>query len=566
MRKVIPVLFFWLVAGMATGAGSREPVYIRLTVQLTDHFNIQSTEERLRVTAAMLKRQSVRCPECSVSASLTYSGASAEMFAQRNKGAGLVDTVRELAGSGLAEIGYDGVDEPTPIRRPQPNFRKARTSEQRWSARIEATEWFLTEFKDLIWGDPDPERAGGLKRTIEVFGTPSSVRGATLELGGDPELVHLLRRMNVRAVLSGLTEPQTYPARNLHGYRGAAQGFGKLLSPDAQCAAELFWQDGFLRLSDAGEEPVRIVPAYLGPEPLKKVIESLDRSRKHVIQVRLGDPGLYLPPGFEKGPLANPAQYGYENPKSPVLGPSALRPQEETQAAFRAEEAAIAWLIDGFIPANPGSRFVSDSNLLTFAEAAEASTVSAETLRAAAANLIDQWQTIGNHPPDFARAGGSYFSLAEMFQMLAAGLSEYQRQGTLPARVQSLTAYGPFEVTAEQGPSGTALPRTSVIRAAVEIQTKLANTAWMPVPENRIPGWIVVNEHRYNAAQFLRMMADTYLSPQGPPLRVPTSQMWSAVALLFPKTRPPSDAGAVWTLKPAPLQVANGTRSGAVED
>ena len=546
-------VLLWLATQAVAATAAKEPVYVHLSVLLNDHFNIQATEERLRVTAAMLKRQGARCPSCSVSALLVFSGTSSEAFEERNKATGLADLARQLARSGMADIGYDGIDEPTPAMRPQTNFRRARTPEERWLARLEANEWFLTEYKDIRLGYPDPERPGGLKKTIEVFGTPASVRGVTLELGGDPEVTHLLRRMKVRAVLGGIPEARTYPARNLNGYSGAVAGMGELVSPDTRCAAEVYWQDGYLRLSDTSGEPMTVVPVYQGPEPLKKVLAKLDRSRKHIVQVLLGHPGLYLPGGFEKGPYANPLRYAYDNPKTPVLEPSQLRPPRETEEAFRAEEAVVGWLIDEFMRENPGSRFLSDSALMQLAKTSQESPVPAGKLREAVSNLFDQWQTNGNYPPTFASARGEYFSLADMFQMLVTAIAEYSRTGALPASAPLLPVYGPFEMTDEQGPAATTIPRSALIRACATLAPSLADQAWKPVPTNRIPGWVTVDGHRYNAAQFLRAMAETYLSPSGPDLKMATSQMWSAAATILPSTRRRYEAGSAWTVKPAPF-------------
>jgi hypothetical protein len=546
-----------LAAGIAAGA-QQQPVYIHLTVLLNDHFNIQSTEERFKMAAAALKRQSDACPKCSVSATLVFTGATSEAFAMRNQATGLADAVRELVRSGLADIGYDGADEPTPAMRPQINFRRARSPEQRWLARLEPTEWFLTEHKDFASGEPDPERSGGLKRTIEVFGMPAYIRGATpaFETGADSELAHLLRRMKVQAVLAGVPEAPALPARDLPGFRGAATTIAKMVSLDECCVAELYWQDGFLRLSDSGGEgSPGIVPAYKGPEPLKKMLDGLDRSRTHIVQVQLGNPGLYLPDGFEKTSLANPVRYGYDNPKWKVIPEDQLRPRKETEEAFRAEEATLRWIIGEFIPGAPGSRFIGPRSLMRAAKNSTGAAVPGEYLKEAAADLLAQWQIIGNHPPSFARGGGEFFSLADMFQMLVMAVAEQSRTNRAPGSVQLLPPFGPFEMTDEQGPAATTVSRASVIQACLAIAPSLANQEWKPLPENRIPPWVTMEGNRYNAAQFLRIVAETYLQPDGPALKAPTSQVWSAAALTLPSTRPQWERGATWTLKPASLDL-----------
>jgi hypothetical protein len=244
----------------------------------------------------------------------------------------------------------------------------------------------------------------------------------------------------------------------------------------------------------------------------------------------------------------------YDIQKGARLPEEGWQPRVETEAAFGREEALIKWLVEGYFPGNPGSRFVSATELRRMAKTSVAAAVSRGTLAAAADDLLGQWARTGNYPPTFARAGNEYFSLADMFQMLASALAGWQRAGVLPESVRLAHIYGPLEMTEEEGPREGTVTVSSVTRVAAELAGKLNNQEWKPLPDNIIPTWVTVDGVRLNAAQFLRLMAEALASPQPDArLKVRNSYMFSAVGEGFPRTRPRSDIGAAWTIKPARL-------------
>lgn len=556
---MILTLSLWcgLAAAGEAANPTPQPVYIHLFSRLDDHVNIHLTDERLQRTLAMLDRYRAQQPRYGASVTFEFNGMVADQLQERNGANHLVDAVKTAARRGLAEAGYDGSDEPTHMSRPMPNFRQAKTAEDRWLARIQPLDWFLSEYKHFLSGEPDPSRPGGLKRALEVFGELGSVGGVVLDLGSDAEAAHLIRRYAAQAVLPGIPESYTWPARNLHGFGGSAVGVATQLSPEAGCAREIFWQDGFLRASTNSGPPVRVVHAYRGPQELKDVLEKLDRSRIHVIQVQLGRNEMYLAKDFNKGVL-NPLRYAYENPKFADLPLAANNPRQEIDQAYASEEALVKFLADEFFPANPGSRFILNRELVKMAGSRLNSTVSRRALADAAAFLLDQWQQVtGNHPPDYAQASGQYFSLAEMFLMLANSLAELHQKGSLPESVKLTQVYGPREMPEDQGPPQGEVSVAWVARAAASLAPALADTSWQPLPRNAVPGWIVVDGLRLNAAQFLRLMCQAYAAPSPERrLGVGTSLMFSPLAEVYPRSRPRIDEGAMWTLKPAPLHAA----------
>jgi hypothetical protein len=545
-------LFFWMsIAAVLPAAVDRAPqkqsIYIKLFVRLNDHINVQLTEDRVRRSGALVAELKEKYGLLSPSVSMNVTGAVAQAFHDRRNAVKVLSEMERWSKLGIVEIGYDGSDEPTPSKRPQPNFRWADTPEKRWLARLEAYEWFLNEFKNPLNGDPDPRKPGGLKKTLEVFGNVTSVYGIAPEAGVQPELTHLLRRMKVQAVLHGLPEVTAAPLKDMVGAAGALAEMGKVFGQGS--IPEVYWYDNMLRLSDAGSPSMRILSTHEGLAAVRKYLEGLDRTKPHVVRLEIASALMYLLPGSEKGPLANTVRYGYDNPKRPVIEPNMYRPDADVNAAYASEREVLEWLAASFLPANPGSRFIAPSELLRAAKVSVS--VPKSMLDAAAQDLLSQWQEIGNHPPSFAKSGEEWFSLADMFQMLAAALGHYARNHVFPGAVERLPVYGPIEITLDQGPAQISVSRSSIMNAADAVYSRLANQDWTPIPTNIIPGWITVQGTRFNAAQFLRAMTQIYVNAEKSDMIVPTCQMYGEVHLSYPPVRSHTNMGSIWTSKPA---------------
>lgn len=534
--------------------GPKRPVYISLFAVLEDHLNMEITNDRLQRALNAVRELRQDHPAARATCLLLFSGTTSDALESRDLGDHMLTAVRGAAKAGLVEVGYDGSQEPTFLTWPRPNFRGAKTGEQRWLARSQAAEWFLTEFKNPVTGEPDPERPGGVKRAAEVFGPLAFVTGVNQEIGGDSEIVHQLRRLRIDAVLQGVPENTGFAARLLHGFGGSAAGVGRAMSPESGEMPEVFWMDDMLRLSDTSGAPVKVFMASDGPEALKKLLDGLDRSRPHVIRVRLADPRAYLKPGFGGGRDTTPLEWAYDNPKSAHLGADGLAPREAIDAAAAREQAVVDWLAKSFFADNPGSRFISIADLRGAAKTSVGTPVPFETVRAAAGGFLKEWKAIGNYPPIAARAGNEYFSLADMFQLLATSLAQYQRDAKWPPSVTLQRVYGPLEMTDDGGPVGEKVRVADVVTSASALADRLNDQGWKPLPGNVIPSWVTVGRTKVNAAQFLFLMADALSAPE--PGRVLTTRMgymFAATADMFPKSRPRQDLGAFWTLKPAVL-------------
>ncbi len=535
-------------------SGPPSPVYVSLFTSLDDHLNIEITEERLVRVLQMVETLGRRSPTSRPTCLVLFSGAVSDAFYERDAATHLLGRVKEGVKAGTLDAGYDGNQEPTFVMRPRPNFRGARTGEQRWLAREQAADWFLTEYKNPITGEPDPDRPGGLKRAAEVLGSLAYATGVAQDIGGDSEVVHVLRRLGLDPVLQGVPENTTFSARLLAGFGGSALGTGRAMSPEPGFVPEMFWMDNVLRLSDTSGAPVKVFVANQGPEALQKILDGLDWSRPHVIRVQLAHPSIYLKPGFGGGRHTTPLEWAYDNPRAAHLGADGIQARDQIDAAYAREEAVLAWLTDAYFTANPGSRFVSLGELKRSARPAVGQSVGLETLRGAAAAFLDEWTAIGNYPPGSARSGDQDFSIADMFQMLATALARRAAGGADEGPVTLRHVYGPLETTDETGPAGKVVRVRDVVTAAATLAPALSRDTWKPLPDNAVPTWVDVGNIRVNSAEFLRLMAEALLAAE-PDTELTTriSYMSTPVAESFPKSRKRSELGPLWTLKPARL-------------
>jgi hypothetical protein len=253
--------------------------------------------------------------------------------------------------------------------------------------------------------------------------------------------------------------------------------------------------------------------------------------------------------------------YHPDDPKIPVQM-NAMVEQSEVEAGYKKDEATLKWLLEEFLPANPGSRFLSIRELARLA-AVPGSEVSAGQLKALATSLHDHFATRPMEPPDFARAGNDFFSLAESFDLLAQALAGADKTGSLPQSVALTPMYGPYGLPNDMGPTTGTVPVSAVTKAAASIAPRLADTEWKPVPSNAVPAMIPVGTLRLNAAQFLHLMAEAYLNPSPDKvLYVNAVTLTTRSSFMFPKNTPITDQGNSWTFKPAPLRVVPVTTGG----
>ena len=586
-----PIYGVILAIGLLCGtyiaaATSQQPVYIRLYAEATDHVNLDMTEDRLRHILPEVERYRKMYPEAHVSATVLFSGAVSRGLEQRNAQTHVLDFVKDYLRRGVIEAGYDGTDEPTYDQRPVLKFSQHDSPWDRWRMRQENAEKLLTEARDPLTGAP-ADGDGGLKKMQEVFGPAAYIKGLELaietyrppvkvttdpkapgapvvgvnfaprlgvfrESGGDTETLQTLRKYNSAPVMRGI--PGLNPGQ-LPGFGGASSQFGQLMSSKPDTAPEVYWQDNVLRISES-MPPVHVVEAVEGTEPLKAVLDKVNRSTAHVIQVQLGGIENYLKPEFAKTAPNAPVQYAYEHPQSPKLPGDAMRPETEIAAGWAKEDALLKWLSDNYFPKNAGSRFVSTGDLATMAGSSMGFAVSTDSLRAA---VSDALQKVGNdtHLFSYLEVDGHYLSMADLYQAMTDELAEFHETGKLPASVKIVKVYGPFRLVTGHGPNEGEVTSGEIEAQCAEIARALHDeTGSSGVPTNSIPPLVKMKDMNLNPAQMIRLMALALANPV-PETKLPVRMSYVITgAAMLPNTRPVWDTGFIWTIKPAPLSIA----------
>lgn len=592
------LLLTGLVSGelLAKPDAQREPVLVYLQAEITDHVNLDITENRLRQLLPMLETYRNKYPGANVSATLLFSGAVSDALAWRNGRTHIVDFVKDYVQRGVVEVGYDGADEPTYETRPLLDFSNARTPQDRWMIRQEAAEQILTKARDPLSGAAVIGRSGGLARMQEVFGEAAYVSGAapmvgfrvrstrtnthtppadmvatkavvppkpkpplvpTLvpEIGADTETAYEIHRLNTTAIMPGL--PEDNPA-NLAGFGGGEAGFQRVVSPSAETSPEVYWQDNVLRLSEVSNTSEAAAEAEhdfkgLTADETKEDFGDLDRSRIQVVRIELADERYYLQHSLTKDD-EYPLKYAYSHSEDPTLPPDALASKAEVDAAYDREEAALRWLSEEFFSANPGSHFVSNAQLKQMAGQSVGYSLSVAALQKAVSQALNEW---GNNtfPLPYLRVENHYLSLADWFQVMADTLSELDRTGKLPESVRVVAVYGPDHTPLGHGPNVGEATVASVAHVCSDLTQRLHDTGGDP-PKNSVPTSVTVSGINMSGAQFLRLMAEALVAPTpDTKVRVKMTYLFPNQAQLVPKTRSMSEMGAGWTVKPAQLQV-----------
>lgn len=570
---------------------SAEPIYLYLYARITDHVNTDIAQDQVRRSLNMVEAYRKAYPDAHVSATLLFSGAAADALAKENSNTHIVDLVRSSVRHGAIEVGYDGNDEPTYETRPYVDYTTVLDPEARSAARKQAEWKLLTEARDPLTGTPEEGKAGGLKRMQEVFGPATCIVGIhTLlkagngplfrtvsrarvpdegpkpikvppgffpEVGGDSEAVAILETMNPHAIMFGI--PDTNPA-NVPGFRDGRAGFSRLVSPDPETPPELYWQDGVLRSSEAGADPVRLVRAFDGPEALQKVITTADRTKMHVLHILIADEQIYLTDAFKKGPDGSALMFAYQHPTAPALPEDARTSAAMVEAAYARQEALLKWVTDQLIPGNPGSSFVSSTRLQKLAMPPTGFAVSTASLRKSLSQLVATWGNDTYAPPLFS-VDGRYLSRAELFQVMVDELAAFHQTGKLPDSVEVRPVHGPVRLLTGHGPNSG---EVSVAELAAECD-KISSSLRKADSGNVMPIAVSFGDQVLNPAQVLRLMAHALANPDmlsTDKLPVRMTYQFTGLGQLMPRTRPDMDDGFIWTIKPAQLKAQTILSSG----
>jgi hypothetical protein len=551
-------LTFILLAAAALHAASlavgSQPVFIVLYTRFYDHSHQFLNNQRVQRLLPLLEKLRVKYPNSGIASLFEFSGSMSQVFLEYNDSLHVVDSIKGASQRGLIDIGYTGEDEPSYLYRPKPDLIGADTPEKRWIAQAEAAERFLTDFKDPITGRPVSGLTGGLKHMQEVFGPAAFIQGVSEPIGGDSAVTHEVRKLNGDAMMLGV--PPSDVRRGIESYGASAKAFAEAMSPAPDTSPEVFWEDGALRLSNVSLSDNRPRSTDDPIDALKKTFAALDRTKVRVVALEFGSYKRYLVKRPDGSVTWDPMEWMYYHPDSPQFPPN-MKPflaQRDIDTGYKNEEAVLKWLLEEYLPANPGSRFLSIRDLAKLAGPERPSEVSWDQIKTLAADFETRFKPFPTRLVDFLQAGGKYFSDAEAFALMAEALAAAGQTGTPAASIKPLPVYGPISVPNDMGPIKGTVTVREVLQAAARIAPPLRNTEWKLIPENAIPTYIQVGALRVNATQFFRMMALACLD-LSPDKVLPVSPMTlhSDAVFRYPKNTPVTDQGMGWTLKPAPL-------------
>jgi hypothetical protein len=562
-RFALMLLVATALLGAAPAAGS-QPVFIVLYTRFYDHSHQYPNNERVQRLIPLLEKLRAKYPSSGIASLFEFSGSMSQVFLEYNASLHVVDKIKEASKRGLIDVGYTGEDEPSYLYRPKPDLLAADTPEKRWLAQSDAAERFLTEFKDPVTGRPVTGLTGGLKRMQEVFGDAAFIRGVSETIGGDSAVTNEVRKLNASAMMMGL--PPSDNRRGIEGYGSSANAFAKAMSPAPDTSPEVFWEDGALRLSDLSLTDNRPHSTDEPLDILKKAFAGFDRQNVRVIALELGSYKRYLAKRPDGSVIWDPMEWLYYHPDSPQFPPT-MKPflgERDVEAGYQHEEAVLNWLLEEYLPANPGSRFLSIRDLVKMAGPERPSEVSWDQIKTMAADFETRFKPYPTRLVDFLSAGNQYFSDAEAFALMAQALAAAEKSGSPASAIKPLAINGPISVPNDMGPVKGTVTVREVLQAAARIAPPFRDTEWKLIPQNAIPAYVQVGSVRVNATQFFRLMVLTCLDPS-PDKTLPLSPMvlHSDAMFRYPKNTPIPDQGMGWTLKPATLHfTSNGASAG----
>jgi hypothetical protein len=472
-------------------------------------------------------------------------------------GQGYLDRIRNAVKSGMVTVGYSGEHEPTHRNRPKATLQDGMSPEQRWIEQNTVAERFLNEYKDHLTGEPDRTRQGGLSAVHAAFGRMDSAFGFAAKLGSEAPYFHQFRRMQIQPLSPGFPDP--YFTMNIHGYRTAITELANGMSHGTDASPEVFWDTNLLRAAFTTSDDIRRVLGEEGPAALKSVLDKLNRSKIRLLQMEVLTYARYLAQWPDGTPRLFPLTWAYDHPEAPEV-PAGIRVFQRTVDSDKAsddEGAALNWLFNDFLPANPGSRFVSPQDLLKMARTPLGCDITADQLAAAVKDWNGRAATEVNMSPTYVAAGPHYLSAADLFLLLANSLGKMTGGWKRPDRVRLTHIYGPpLLEDAEQTFPNVTMTAGDVARVAARLAPRLNDQTWQPAPANAIPARVEIAGKSVIPAQFLALMAEAYVAPSpDTPIKLRYFQPFTAPGYFFPRQNSGRDAGHIWTLRPAPLDL-----------
>jgi hypothetical protein len=548
-----------LVAAAAE-ASKQMPVYVYLFAHYEDHINLDLSEWRIKEVMRILSDAHRAHPD-RVAAVGEFYGADSEIFQQRNRESGIMDLIRRCVGGGWYDVGYHSTHEPIYVTTQRATRNLTGKS---WKEIYAASRSFYTAHRDLKTGEQDASRKGGVALMQEVFGPATVLSGAAGPT--DPPGTLALCDLTGCRVLFGFTDHG--PAMFNRDYAPAVLEIRKAVSPTPETSPDVFWFMGCLVTSSHPvTREVGVISSVLPPDQVMATFQRLDRTRVAVPHMMYGAKFIYA--------RASPTQYAYGGDRNSApfratresrgddfrLPAELLVPEAERKQKIENFRQNLDWLLTKYFPANAGSRCVGNRLLLDLTVPYTGDSISAADLDRAIAGLLRDWT---ERPPNFASTGTRYLTLAQTFKLLATALKSHAERGSLPATFQTDLTYGPIGTWPEvvQGVETDVEAQVVITAASQIIFGPERQRGEAQPPANRVPLNVTAGGKMMHAAQFLRLMAETYQALRGgkPPgtLRLrpsnilpPLSPLWKRAHRVYEDTPAAYSYLQLWTVKPA---------------
>lgn len=555
------------VSTFAEGQSTPLPVYVYLFAHYEDHINVDLSEWRIKEVMSILG-DAHRAHPNRVAAVGEFYGADSEVFRQRNRESGIVDLIRQCTREGWYDVGYHAAHEPIYVTTQQAVRDMTGNG---WHDIYAATRALYTAHRDLKTGERDTSHQGGVALMQDVFGPATVLSGVAGPL--DPPGTLALCDLTGARVLFGFTDHG--PAMFNVDYIPAVLEIRKAISPTPETSPDVFWFMGCLITSSHPvARDIGVISSVLSQEQVTEKFRRLDRTRVAVPHMMYGAKFIYA--------RTSPTEYAY-GPIDRIFPPRArelrqsqgddlrlpaelLVPEAERQQKIENFRKNLDWVLTRHFPANPNSRFVGNRLLIDLTLPYAGEPFGPVEMDRAVAGLLRDWT---ERPPNFTSMGARFLTLAQLFKLLANALTSHAQHGSLPPTFLTDVTYGPVGTWPEIVQCAeVAIDAHSVVAAASQITFGSDRHCGDPgPPSNRVPLNVTAGGQTMHAAQFLRLMAETYqaLRAGKPPgtLRVrpsnilpPISPMWKRAHRAYGETPASYSYLQLWTVKPAQFKEA----------
>jgi len=561
VKYAIWVLVLSMVCAMSVGAAETpptkpQPVFVQLFCHTEDHINVELSEERFFRILPLIEKCRKEYPQYNCTASFQFYGADSEVFAKHNVENQIVDFIKGFSERGVLELGYHAWHEPTYKNRPSYNVDPNASPEERWKFLADSAERFLTEHKHLFRGDPDPSRLGALKMTEKVFGPAQCVSGIGIQgTLMEPPITHVLDKLRPGCPVFGFGDHGPWGQKEYH--RMVAR-FTKTMSPQPNCARELFWTDNRLAICDTDGVQTFTTSNTRGPEAVRKLLENIDRSQVHFVHIGMGTKFTYKKPR-QKGAMGSPTRYAYAHPDNPKLPPEAVLSREEIEANYRKSEEILRYLVEDFFPKNPGSHFVSNADLLEMSQDRLPRKVSRAEVIPIARLLLNEVVSEGDvkRLPPYVFHKEHYYCLTELLQLFSEAVGAGEEFGKPPREIELTHVFGPID-SAEPVASAFSVSEKVIRKVSHEFAERFAPGHWEVLPSNIVPGKVDLGEGKQcNGGEILLALA-TFCAKEPAKrdgrVEIQPCRLMPITAEIIPFPEYVSFPGVCWTYKPGVLK------------